>query len=288
MALPLVPDDRRSGPGLRRSDAPAADVPVRSTMAGRAGGRARRRARWRQPSSGTGRRSSRFASPTASSWPATGGPPTGNVIAHRADGEGLPGRPLLGGGHRRRRRAGDRDGPALPDSSSSTTRRSRASPSASRARPTSSAQMVREQPAGMAMQGLVVVPLFAGYDLRRRHGPHLHLRRHRRPLRGGRLPRHRARAAATPGTDDQARLPRRARRATTPSSSPSRRSYEAADEDSRHRRPRPRCAASTRSWPRSPPQGYAAGLERRRGRRALRRRSSSGGSERRGNAGARR
>ena len=41
---------------------------------------------------------------------------------------------------------------------------------------------------GMAMQGLAVVPLFAGYDLVSEHGPDLLLRRHRRPLRGDRLP----------------------------------------------------------------------------------------------------
>ena len=52
------------------------------------------------------------------------------------------------------------------------------------------AQMVRQH-LPLAMQGLAVVPLFAGYDLPPRHRPHLHLRRHRRPLRGGRLPGHR-------------------------------------------------------------------------------------------------
>ncbi len=39
----------------------------------------------------------------------------------------------------------------------------------------------------MAMQGLAVVPLFAGYDLDHRRGPDLLLRRHRRPLRGARF-----------------------------------------------------------------------------------------------------
>ena len=34
-----------------------------------------------------------------------------------------------------------------------------------------------------AMQGLVVVPLFAGYDEKRRHRPALRIRRHRRALR---------------------------------------------------------------------------------------------------------
>ena len=58
-------------------------------------------------------------------------------------------------------------------------------------------QMVREH-LPMAMQGLVVVPLFAGYDLRRERGPDLHLRRHRRPLRGDRLRSRPARAGATP------------------------------------------------------------------------------------------
>ena len=51
---------------------------------------------------------------------------------------------------------------------------------------------------GMAMQGLAVVPLFAGYDLRRRPGPDLLLRRHRRPLRGDRVPLGRLRARCSP------------------------------------------------------------------------------------------
>ena len=59
-------------------------------------------------------------------------------------------------------------------------------------------QMVREH-LPMAMQGLAVVPLFAGFDLARRHGPDLHLRRDRRPLRGDRVQRHRLRVAGTPG-----------------------------------------------------------------------------------------
>ena len=41
----------------------------------------------------------------------------------------------------------------------------------------------------MAMQGLAVVPLFAGYDHEISGGPHLQLRRHRRPLRGALVPR---------------------------------------------------------------------------------------------------
>ena len=51
---------------------------------------------------------------------------------------------------------------------------------------------------GMAMQGLAVVPLFAGYDLDARPGPDLLLRRHRRPLRGDRLPLGRLRARCSP------------------------------------------------------------------------------------------
>ena len=49
-----------------------------------------------------------------------------------------------------------------------------------------------------AMQGLVVVPLFAGYDLAPRLGPPLPVRRDRRALRGEQLRRPPARAACTP------------------------------------------------------------------------------------------
>ena len=58
-------------------------------------------------------------------------------------------------------------------------------------------QMVRSNlPA--AMQGLAVVPLFAGYDLLPRRGPPVRVRRHRRPLRGAEPRRVRAPAACTP------------------------------------------------------------------------------------------
>ena len=50
---------------------------------------------------------------------------------------------------------------------------------------------------GMAMQGLAVVPLFAGFDLEARIGPHLQLRRHRRPLRGAQLPLGRLRVGSS-------------------------------------------------------------------------------------------
>ena len=49
------------------------------------------------------------------------------------------------------------------------------------------AQMVRQH-LPLAMQGLAVVPLFAGFDTARGTGPDLQLRRHGRPLRGHRLP----------------------------------------------------------------------------------------------------
>ena len=51
---------------------------------------------------------------------------------------------------------------------------------------------------GMAMQGLAVVPLFAGYDVDREQGPHLLVRRHRRPFRGARLRGHRLRLDLRP------------------------------------------------------------------------------------------
>ena len=70
------------------------------------------------------------------------------------------------------------------------------------------AQMVRQH-LPLAMQGLAVVPLFAGYDLGAADRADLHLRRHRRPLRGGRLPGHRLGWPRRPH-HHQAGLPRRA------------------------------------------------------------------------------
>ena len=49
----------------------------------------------------------------------------------------------------------------------------------------------------MAMQGLVVVPIFAGFDEQAGRGPALQVRRHRRPLRGDATTSPRARAART-------------------------------------------------------------------------------------------
>ena len=51
---------------------------------------------------------------------------------------------------------------------------------------------------GMAMQGLAVVPLFAGYDIDRQCGQDLLLRRHRRAVRGARAPQRRVRLAVLP------------------------------------------------------------------------------------------
>ena len=65
---------------------------------------------------------------------------------------------------------------------------------------------------GMAMQGLAVVPMFAGFDLDRRPRPDLRLRRHRRSPRGDALLHCRLRLAVRPRCDEEA-LPRRPQRA---------------------------------------------------------------------------
>ena len=99
------------------------------------------------------------------------------------------------------------------------------------------AQMVRANlPA--AMQGFVVVPLFAGYDLRRQRRPGLQLRRRRRQVRGSRLPGQRLGRRPRPQLD-QGRLARgpqlrRRHRAGDPLAVRRRR------RGRRHRRPRPR------------------------------------------------
>ena len=71
---------------------------------------------------------------------------------------------------------------------------------------------------GMAMQGLAVVPLFAGYRPGHRPGPDLQLRRDRRPLRGDRVLLGRLGVAVRQGLAQEA-LPRRPR--TRPSARPS-------------------------------------------------------------------
>ena len=102
-----------------------------------------------------------------------------------------------------------------------------------------------------AMQGLVVVPLFAGYDLRRRQG-----RLFQYDVTGGRYEetqlRHDRLGQPARRHGHQARLPRGPRPARTRSTSPSRRCSTRPT-----RTPPPAgptsCAASTRRWPRSPP-----------------------------------
>ncbi len=51
---------------------------------------------------------------------------------------------------------------------------------------------------GAAMQGLVVVPIFAAYDEQHRRRPHLRLRRRRRPLRAPALPLDRVPVRSSP------------------------------------------------------------------------------------------
>ena len=82
-----------------------------------------------------------------------------------------------------------------------------------------------------AMQGMVVVPIFAGYDLRRGDGSAVGLRRHRRPVRRARLRRHRLGQPARRHRH-QGRLATARSTATRPSTSPARALWEAADADS--------------------------------------------------------
>ena len=89
-----------------------------------------------------------------------------------------------------------------------------------------------------AMQGFVVVPLFAGYRRAPGHGPPVRVRRHRRPLRGERLRRHRlGQPARRHGHQDglpPRPRPHRRRRAGHQLAVPGRR------RGLGHRRPRPR------------------------------------------------
>ena len=129
-----------------------------------------------------------------------------------------------------------------------------------------------------AMQGFVVVPLFAGYDDRAGARPRVQLRRHRRQVRGSRLPGQRLRRRPRPQLD-QGAVARGHRRATTRVDLALRALFAAADEDAatggpdlvrrifptvavidadgytrrrrrRHRRPAPRrCSADARRGP---------------------------------------
>ena len=82
------------------------------------------------------------------------------------------------------------------------------------------ANMIRGQ-LGLAMQGLAVVPIFAGYDAVRRQRPDLLLRRDRRLLPRARPPQHRLGLALRPGLDEEALAPRDST-PTPPCGSPSR------------------------------------------------------------------
>ena len=84
---------------------------------------------------------------------------------------------------------------------------------------------------GMAMQGLAVVPLFAGFDLETGGRPDLLLRRHRRLLRGARPPQRRLGLAVRPRLAEEA-VARRASTPTTPSRVAVEALYDAADDDS--------------------------------------------------------
>ena len=181
------------------------------------------------------------------------------------DGEGRPGRPLSAASPSPAPPARRWRWSSCSSSSSSTTRRSRARRSASRARPTSSSMMVRGNlPA--AMQGLVVVPLFAGYDLRRGSRPAVRSTTSPAAATRSATTSPPARAACTPAPSSSSATAT-ASTATTPSTSPSRR---CARPPTRTRPPAAptSCAASTRSSPRSPPTGFER-VDRRRDRRAL-------------------
>ena len=153
MTLPIFSPGQDPGAELHRAAAPA-------TVTNRC---CATPAQWRSP---TARPSSPSATPTAWSWPATGGPPRATPS---------PTAPW-------RRSSRPTATPAWP-SPAPPARRSRWSALPDRARALREGRGHRPQPRGqgqparpddppatcpMAMQGLAVVPLFAGYDLRRR------------------------------------------------------------------------------------------------------------------------
>ena len=111
--------------------------------------------------------------------------------------EGLPGRRVLLRRHRRVRPASPSSWSGCSRSSSSTTRRSRASTLSLDGKANRLSALIRGNLA-MAMQGLAVVPLFAGFDPDTLRRPDLLVRRHRRPLRGAGVPLGRARARCSP------------------------------------------------------------------------------------------
>ena len=106
----------------------------------------------------------------------------------------------------------------------------------------------------MAMQGLAVVPLFAGYDLDADDATEagaLLLRRHRRPLRGAQVPLGRLRLAVRPRRAEEALARRPLRRGRHPLRRPV--ALRRGRRGLRHRRARPHPADLPGRRPRSPP-----------------------------------
>ncbi len=108
-----------------------------------------------------------------------------------------------------------------------------------------------------AMQGLAVVPLFAGYDLRRGAG-----RLFQYDVTGGRYEETDFAATGSgslhAGTVNKLGLPRGARPRRTPVDLALAALFAGGRRRLRHRRARPASAASTRSSPPSPPTGFTA------------------------------
>ena len=173
----------------------------------------------------------RSVPPTASSWPATAGPrratSSPSATSRRSS------RPTTTRGVAIAGAAGpaDRDGQAVPGPARALREGRGRDALASRARPTSSRRWSAATSA-MAMQGLAVVPLFAGYDLTRRAPGRLFSY----DVTGGRYEEHqvplgRVRLAVRPRRVKKL-LARRLHRPTTPSLCAVQALYDAADEDS--------------------------------------------------------
>ena len=118
------------------------------------------------------------------------------------------------------------------------------------------------------MQGLAVVPLFAGYDLRRGGRPAVPVRRHRRPLRGDATTPPPARAACTPAPSIKLGFREGLSREATLDLAINA-LFKAADEDSATGGP-DLVRGIYPTWPPSPPTGFER-VRRRRDRRAVQR-----------------
>ena len=195
----------------------------------------------------------------------------GNLISHRTMEKVFPADRYSRRRHRRRRRAGHRDGEAVPAPARALREGRGHAPSASRARPTSSARWCaatcprpcRASPSCRSSPATTCAAatgrLFK-YDVTGGRYEEQRLRRHRL----GQPPRRHRRSSSAAATDidrDDGDRPRRPG------------PVRGGRRGLRHRRPRRRCGASTRRWPPSPPTASSA--VRRRGRRALRSRSST-------------